>query len=319
MPLGDTRLLADRASVKEYSLQIEKTAACRCLTFEPLSKHTSWRVGGPAALYVYPNDADSVGVLLRFLREEGIPSFVIGYGTNLLPADEGFGGCVIDLGNACRKLEMTDDEMIAGAGIWLHDAVKAASESGLQGMEKLAGIPGGVGGGLSMNCGAFGSAISDHLRVVTVLDEVGERAVLPKPEVNFQYRSAPGLVNKILLEARFKMSKEPPAEVVAEMEATIRERFRRNVMTLPSAGSVFKNPTGFFAAKLVESVGSKGMAEGGVEISRLHANFIVNARGGTAGDILRLIRRVRALVRERHGLNLELEVRTLGFEDDPNA
>ena len=295
--------------------ELRTAVRCRCLTMEMLSKHTSWRVGGPAALFVYPDDADALSGLLQFCRERTLPHFVIGYGTNLLAHDRGWAGCVIDLANACRNLTVEGDVLRVGGGVWLNDVVKAAAEAGLQGMEKLAGIPGGLGGGMSMNCGAFGSAISDYLVNVEVAESDGARHKISKEEVDFQYRRAPGLVGRVVLGAEFRMPVAPREEIEQAIEATIQERFRRNVMTLPSAGSVFKNPPGLYAAKLIESVGGKGTQVGGVEVSTLHANFIVNARGGTAADIAELIRRIRRLVWEKHNVRLDLEVRTLGFDD----
>ena len=315
MTAAGQAVAADDRFWEELALRLPSALKCRCLTKEPLAKHTSWRVGGPAALYVYPDDENAVSALLQFCRENMLPHFIIGYGTNLLAHDRGWTGCVIDLANACRTLKIEGDTVKAGAGVWLNDLVKTTAESGLQGMEKLAGIPGGLGGGLSMNCGAFGGAISDCLTSVKVSEPDGTRRTLGRDEVGFQYRRAPGLVGRVVLGAGFQMPAAPRAEVVQAMEATIQERYRRNVMTLPSAGSVFKNPPGNFAAKLIEAVGAKGTRLGGAEVSTLHANFIVNARGGTAADIAGLVRHVRQQVWLKHNIRLELEVRTLGFDD----
>lgn len=310
------REFRDPGLVEETARLIRRQVPGRCLTFEPLSRHTSWRVGGPASLFVYPSSPEAVAALVQICRERALPWFVIGYGTNLLAADAGFAGCVINLNEGCRKLQVKEDTLVAGGGVWLNDVVTQAASAGLQGMEKLAGIPGGLGGGLSMNCGAFGGAISDHLIELTVVEPDG-RLVRTGPEgIGFAYRAAPGLVGKVVVEATFRMPSASPEEIRRAGEATITERFRRNVMTLPSAGSVFKNPPGMKAAQLIDSAGCKGMTVGGVEVSRLHANFIVNARGGTAADIAALIRMVRQRVKDAHGVELQLEVRTLGVSED---
>lgn len=310
--------LADNRLVRELAFEIGREVEGRCIIDEPLAKHTSWRIGGPARLYVYPASPAALSALIQFCRAKGLPTFTIGYGTNLLVADEGFAGCVMDLVEAARGISVKGNQLRAGGGAWLGEVVRLAAEHGLGGMEKLAGIPGGVGGGLSMNAGAFGMAVSDHLTELDVVTADGEQLTISEADVGFSYRSAPGLVGKSVFEARFQLPPARKEEIIRAVEETITERFRRNVMTLPSAGSVFKNPPGVFAATLIEAVGGKGLGLGGVEVSKLHANFIVNARGGTANDILKLIRRLRRLVRDRFDLTLELEVRTLGFEGGPD-
>lgn len=307
--LADIDLTAKLA--EEMALAFEG----RLLIDEVLSKHTSWRVGGPARFYAYPKTVESLAAVYQFCASKRLRVFTIGYGTNLLASDDGFAGCVIDLVEGAQTLKVNGDELTAGGGVWLGDAVRIAAEHGLGGMEKLAGIPGGVGGGASMNAGAFGMAISDHLVEVQVVSWDGKIRCMSKSDVGFGYRSAPGLVGQTVYQARFQLLHQKKSEVIRAVEDTITERFRRHVMTLPSAGSVFKNPSGGFSAKMVEAIGGKGMSEGGVEVSSNHANFIVNARGGTAGDVIRLIRRIRGKVREQFGVTLELEVRTLGFEE----
>lgn len=282
---------------------------------EPMSKHTSLRVGGPALVYLYPNHYSDLSTAIQIAQELELQLFIIGYGTNLLVSDEGFPGMVIDLNDCCREITFQGNEVEVGSGVWLGDLVRLSAEKGLSGLEKLAGIPGGVGGALAMNAGAFGSSISQQLIKAKVMDYKGNVFDLSPIQINFGYRSAPGFANLIILKGHFVLNSTSPRQAIEEVEATITERFRRNVMTLPSAGSVFKNPPGHFAAKLIESVGGKGMREGGVEISSLHSNFILNTRGGTAQDIVRLIQRIRQLVWKAYGVNLQLEIKTLGFKE----
>jgi len=311
--MADTRTHIGSLPIPDIISALQAVGNITCIEGESLDKHTSLRVGGPAALYIYPNEIQGLQSAVQYLLKNKLEWFVIGYGTNLLVSDDGYDGVVIDLKRLVREVSFEGTEVTVSAGVWMNDVIRSAAGRGLSGWGKLAGIPGSLGGWLYMNAGAFRSSISEHLESVTVLDRQGNLLTLTKDEVGFGYRSAPALSDKIILSARFVLLSESPQNAIAEVEATIQERYRRNVMTLPSAGSVFKNPEGKFAAQLIESIGGKGMREGGVEISPNHANFIVNERGGNAGDIIRLISKVRQLVRERHGVELTLEVRTIGF------
>ncbi|MFC2150493.1 UDP-N-acetylmuramate dehydrogenase [Calditrichota bacterium] len=306
--------LDDNRLVTELYEGMKQETGCRIKLDEPLSRHTAFRVGGPARFYAWPKNEFELGGLVQFCNQNEIRTFLIGYGTNLLVSDNGYAGCIIDLSDGFRDYKIQGTHVRTGSGAWLSDVVKAVAAQGLSGMENLAGIPGGVGGGLSMNCGAFRGSISDHLLSVEVMNYEGEAYEMLPKEICFAYRQAPGLSDKIVLFAEFDLSLSNVKEVLAATEETITERFRRNVMTLPSAGSVFKNPEGNFSAKLIESVGGKGMSYGGAEVSQLHANFIVNARGGTAADIVTLIEMVRDKVYKEHEILLEMEVRRLGFD-----
>lgn len=301
--------------IDELVSEIRREVDGRCITRELLLKHTSLRVGGPAAIYVYPAGITSLSTLLQLCRTREIEVLLIGYGTNLLVCDDGFNGCVIDLTTAFADVEVENNRIRTGSGVWLNDVVKLSADNGLAGLEKLAGIPGSVGGGMSMNCGAFGSYISDFLTELEVMESGGEIRTLMKPEVEFGYRRAPGLVDRIVLRADFQLEKEEPDLVNSRIDETIAERFKRNVMTLPSAGSVFRNPEGHFAAQLLEAVGAKGMKIGGAEVSSEHANVIVNKRACSAADIYGLISKLRELVYKQFDLELELELRTVGFDE----
>ncbi len=313
--LLERRELADERLVDKIAADISCNVNGRCLKNEPLSNHTSFKVGGPASLYVYPADKEALAALLKLCRSRSLDVLIIGYGSNLLVSDDGFPGCVIDLVDAFREVRKDDDSIVAGAGALLNDVVQLTADYGFTGLEGLAGIPGGVGGGMSMNCGAFGVHISDHLVELEVMDFQGTVKNLLKSDIEFGYRSALGLAGQIVLRAVFQPGKDKPASIRKKIEETIAERHRRNVMSLPSAGSVFRNPSGHFAAQLLESVGAKGMRVGGAEVSSHHANFIINTRGGSAGDIVELIGRLRGIVHERYGIDLKLELRTVGFDN----
>ncbi|MFH0765952.1 MAG: UDP-N-acetylmuramate dehydrogenase [Calditrichota bacterium] len=327
MPLSQ-RELASAELTGELYQRLRSNIQGRLLQDEPLSAHTSFRVGGPAKFYAFPATTDEIGTLLNLCQELQLDYFIIGYGTNLLVSDEGFAGCVIDLAEACRILTIGSDDfsrhrrlksslppiICAGAGVEGGDVVRQAAAAGLAGLEKLAGIPGGIGGWVQMNAGAFRTTVSDHLIDLEIMEKDGSLRRISRAEAGFAYRASPGLNDKIILSAQFELEKAPAMDVLREVEATIAERHKRGIMTMPSAGSVFKNPTGHFAARLLEAVGAKGMREGGVEVSSSHANFIVNIRGGTAADIIRLIDRLRELVRFQFNVELELELKTLGFD-----
>ena len=301
--------------INRLAQQIKAEADVRCLINEPMEKHTSFCVGGPAALYIYPTSVQDLTIVLQFCREHQLEKFLIGCGTNLLVSDDGFDGCVIDLAEVsiCCGMNINGDVLTVGSAVCLNEAVRYSAEHGLGGWSKLAGIPGGIGGGLRMNAGAFRSYISDYVVDVDVMDWNGNIRTMMKDEIGFTYRNAADLADRIVLSARFQLPFIGRNKAVETVEATIVERFCRNVMLLPSAGSVFKNPHGEFAARLIESVGGKGIKVGGVEVSTHHANFIVNNDGGNAADIIRLIEKIREMVYDRYRIRLELEIRTLGF------
>ncbi len=310
---------ADRGSLEKAAAEICAEVQGRCLLSEPLSRHTSFGVGGPAAIYVYPADKAALSKLLMLCHDRSLAVLIIGYGNNLLVSDDGFAGCVVDLSSALNGMAVEGNRLTAGAGVMLNDVIRCTADHGLTGMERLAGIPGGVGGGMSMNCGAFGAHISDHLAELEVMNPNGEFMTLAGSGIEFGYRSAPGLADKVVLQAVFQLDGDRMDNVNRLIDETVAERRRRNVMTLPSAGSTFKNPRGFSAARLLEQVGAKGMRMGGVEVSPLHANFIVNSGGGTAEDIVALISKLREKVYKRFNIDLKLELRAVGFDYEIDA
>jgi UDP-N-acetylmuramate dehydrogenase len=191
--------------------------------------------------------------------------------------------------------------------------VRFTAETGYAGLASLAGIPGSIGGWMKMNAGAFRHTISEVTESVDVMSLDGTISTLKKEDINFAYRKSPGLKGKIVTGAKLRLIKGDRDEIMAEAEATIATRYERNVMTLPSAGSIFKNPQGYFAAKLIESLGFKGVKSGNVQVSELHANFIVNSGGGNATDVKNLINTIRGKVKTKYGVELETEVRMLGW------
>ncbi len=293
--------------------EINKAVKGRLILNESMANHTSLRVGGDAKYYHYPQSHEDVSKLLKFCSENGIEVYIIGYGTNMLISDDGFDGCIIDLAVACRELERNGDEFRVGAGVWGGDLVRFSVESGYAGLASLAGIPGGIGGWMKMNAGAFRHTISEVTLSVDAMNSDGSISTLEADEINFAYRKSPGLKDKIVIGAKLLLTKSVKSEISTEVNRTIATRYARNVMTLPSAGSIFKNPQGYFAAKLIESLGFKGKKSGNVHVSTRHANFIVNDGGGCAGEVKELIDFIRDKVKLEFDVELETEVKMLGW------
>lgn len=278
---------------------------------EPMSRHTSWRVGGPAEVFFTPKDADD---LARFIRglDADTPVLWIGLGSNLLVRDGGIRGAVIDTHGVFAELErLGDEEVYCGSGVACARLAKQCVKWGLGPAEFFAGIPGTLGGALAMNAGAFGGETWNHVISVATLDRQGVRRERPASDYSVGYRHVQGPADEWFLGARLRF--EPRPDVSSE---DIRVLLARRKASQPigewSCGSVFTNPPGDHAARLIESCGLKGFRIGGARVSEMHANFIVNDGTATATDIERLIAHVMRTVKERHGIELKPEVRIVG-------
>ncbi len=281
---------------------------------ESLSKFTTFRVGGPADIYIEPATEEEICKLVSYFTKQNFPYIVLGNGSNVLISDEGIRGAVINLERSFSYVEIHGDTVTAGAGILLSRFVEQCVQHGLQGVEMLAGIPGTLGGALLVNAGAYGSEISDHLVDIKVVKN-GKIAVLPREEGEFAYRSS-ALQKVIILEGRFRFSSADPGVLRERRKELLLKRNLSQPTNMPSAGSVFKNPSGDFAARLIESCGLKGVREGGAVVSEKHANFIVNVGGATARDILTLVRKVQSTVFEQTGVFLQPEIQFIGFPEE---
>ncbi len=288
------------------------------ITFdEPLSAHTSLRIGGPVDIMAFPEDPLSVKRVLEVVEKEGFPFFVLGAGTNLLVADGRIEGIALSL-EALRSIEPTRESndrhavLFAGSGVPLAMLVNLARKNGYTGLEALTGIPGTVGGAVLMNAGSFGSEMKDLIVSVAVMNGQGEIEILDKESMNFSYRSANLPAGSIVLSANIKLGKDNPDEV----DRRTKEFLRRKKTTQPlgemSAGCVFKNPEGDSAGRLIEDARCKGMRIGDVEVSPLHANYFINKGGATCSHFLELMDVVRARVKEGCGIDLEPEVKIVG-------
>ena len=278
---------------------------------EPMSRHTSWRAGGPAELFFSPSSVEDLQVFLRELDAE-IPIFWLGVGSNLLVRDGGIRGVVISATGILKNLERIETYLVrAGSGVPCTQLARQCIRWGLGPSEFFAGIPGTVGGALTMNAGAHGGETWERVESVRTIDRTGEIHQRSPAEYSVGYRSVTGPTNEWFLEATFRF--EPG--VTASMEA-MKEMLERRKATqplgLPSCGSVFRNPPGDHAARLIEAAGLKGYRIGGAEVSPKHANFIINTGNATATDIEELIEHVRQTVIEQHGVELRHEVRIVG-------
>jgi len=285
---------------------------------EPMSNHTSLRIGGPADVFVMPQNLLSLKNMHAHLKRSQIPFFPLGGGTNILVRDGGIDGVVISF-RSFKKIEVLSDDntyvdVFVEVGTLLQRLVNFSRENGYAGLEGLAGIPGSVGGAICGNAGAFGYEMKDVLTSVVIMDAKGVIERFKAEEIDFGYRSSSILPDELLLSAEIKLKKDTKEEVSAKTENFLRMKREKQPLWEPSAGSVFKNPPGLFAGKLIDEAGFKGMRIGDVEVSSIHANFFVNKGRATASDFIRLMEKVAHKVKERFGVMLELEIKIVGRE-----
>ncbi|MGI6129604.1 MAG: UDP-N-acetylmuramate dehydrogenase [bacterium] len=276
----------------------------------PLKNHTSYKIGGPARFFCEPISVAEVKSALDFANAQGLEVYVLGSGTNVLVSDEGVNGLVLKIGRNFGYLSIEDATVRVGAGLPLDHLIGSLADEGWGGFEKLAGIPGSVGGGLFMNAGAYGVTLGDFVRESMVIDHYGVlRRILPK-EHQFSYRTSV-FQHKELIVLETLLSVTPrPREQVVQTIAESKEK-RRRLPLLPSCGSTFRNPAGTYAGKVIEELGLKGTQIGQAQISTTHANFIVNLGGATAEDVYGLIKLIKKEAAAR-GITMETEVRLWG-------
>ena len=279
---------------------------------EPMSRHTTFRVGGPADALFLPESEEQLMQALSVANAAKVPAVVIGNGSNLVVRDGGIRGLVIVLGEGMAAIVRTGNTLEAWAGASLARVAAYAQASGLAGLEFASGIPGTLGGGCAMNAGAYGGQLCDVLIDARVLTD-GEARVMTVDELQMGYRtSLPLRTGGIVISARFVLTPDDPAAIAERMRELNARRRDKQPLNYPSAGSTFKRPEGHFAGALIEQAGLKGRRVGGAQVSEKHAGFIVNTGGATASDILALIGIVQDAVEARSGIRLETEVRVLG-------
>ncbi len=280
--------------------------------YEPLSKHTTLRVGGPAQFWVEPRTEKAFAELIRFCRDENLPLFVMGRGSNLLVRDGGVSGVVVHpSGGDFDKIEINGAEITAGVGAKLKEVAYAGKAAGIGGMEWMEGIPGAVGGGLRMNAGAMGAQTFENVLRVRYLDANGEAHTKSRDELEVHYRNFPLLEKNFAVSAVFRGQPAPLEEIVRKLEAS-QEKRRTSQPAAKSAGCIFKNPDSCPAGKLVDELGLKNSRVGKARVSEVHGNFIVNDGGATAAEMLELIEKIKATALAKRGIELETEVQIVG-------
>ena len=286
------------------------------MTFdEPLAKHTTFGIGGPADCMVFPETREELSKLLKYAYQKKISAIFIGSGSNILVWDKGFDGIVISLKKSFKNLTIKrNSQIIVEAGVMLGTMVKQAMAAEIGGLESLIGVPGTVGGALIMNAGAFGSEISKCFEEAKTMTIEGDTKSYKKGEIEFSYRHSTFPKNEILLEATFQCKRGKPAEILKDRKVASDGRKSNQPLKFRSAGSIFKNPSDSLAAGyLIDKTGLKGTERGGAAISEKHANFIVNMGDATAADVLYLIKLAKKYVAKKFHINLELEVKLIGF------
>lgn len=283
------------------------------LLAEPMTKHTSFHIGGPAELMAQPQSEAELQSLLLKAAEAAVPVTLVGNGSNLLVRDKGIRGLVIKLGSMLRDIKVSGNVLTFGSGVSLAQASKKAAELGLSGMEFAVGIPGSIGGAVYMNAGAYDGEMSKVVKSVRVMDAAGEVSELSAGELDFGYRhSALQGSGKIVTSVTVELSAGDKQAIAEKMADFSNRRITKQPLELPSAGSMFKRPPGYFAGTLIDQTGLKGYTVGGAQVSTKHAGFVVNIGGATAADVLQLISDVQAKVFAAHGVKLEPEVLVLG-------
>lgn len=285
----------------------------RVFTGEAMSRHTTFKIGGPADYFLMPDKDTDVGRIVKICKESAIPYFILGNGSNLLVGDGGYRGAVIQIYKNMSAVTVEGTKITVQAGALLSSVAAAAKNAALTGFEFAGGIPGTMGGAVVMNAGAYGGEMKDVLTEVTVMDEEGEIVTLPADKLKLGYRtSIIKTAGYIVLEAKLQL-KEGNPEVIRETmkDLTIR-RTTKQPLEYPSAGSTFKRPEGYFAGKLIMDSGLAGYQVGGAQVSEKHCGFVINAGGATARDVRTLMDNVRDIVYKKYGVTLEPEVKFLG-------
>lgn len=283
---------------------------------EPMKNHTSFKIGGPAAALCAPKDRQQLRELVGFVQREGVDSWYIGNGSNLLVSDKGLNGVAILLDSGFDgEIEVDGTVLLAPAGKKLSAVCAAACAAGLTGLEFAYGIPGSVGGAVYMNAGAYGGEMKDRLLWVEYLAPTGEIVRLEQEQLSLSYRHSrfmeEGMQGSCIVRAAFRLQRGEKAAIQSEMDRILNQRRQKQPLEYPSAGSTFKRPQGAFAAQLIDKCGLKGFTVGGAQVSEKHAGFVINTGKATCADVLELTRQVRECVQEKTGYLLELEVRQL--------
>lgn len=284
---------------------------CEYAENEPMSRHTTFKIGGAARLVVYPENEEQISAIVQCAKENNIRLITVGNGSNLLVADEGIDACVMILDEHFAQIKLIGDDIIyASAGAMLIKACRFALENGLSGLEFAYGIPGSCGGGAFMNAGAYGGEMKDVLFKCSHIDKNGNAGFLEGDELKLGYRHSAYYENGCIITGLYmKMNKGDRAQIKAKMEDLISRRRAKQPLEYPSAGSTFKRPEGYFAGALIEECNLKGKSVGGAQVSEKHAGFVINKGGASCRDVLELCKLCSDTVEKEKGVKLEMEIR----------
>ena len=280
---------------------------------ETMAGHTTFRVGGPADCFVKIENENQLIAVLTWLKQREIPYYVLGNGSNLLVSDAGFRGVILQIADKMNRIEVIGEEIIADAGVTMSRVARTAWEHGLEGLEFASGIPGTIGGGVTMNAGAYGGEMCQVVAAVRVVDDKGQVLEIPVDEMAFGYRTSVIKSNPyVVTSVRFKLQAGDKDQIKARMDDFAARRRDKQPLEYPSAGSTFKRPEGHFAGKLIMDAGLAGMQIGGAQVSEKHCGFVINTGDATSADVRTLIGQVQEKVKGQFGVDLEPEVIYLG-------
>jgi len=301
--------------IKNIINKINSKTSSLCLIDEPLKKHTTYGIGGPAELMIFPKDKKDLINAIKIINENKMQLTILGSGSNVLISDNGIKGAVISLKNTLKNIEVNGTNLYAECGAMLGKIVKLAVKNNLIGLENLNGVPGTLGGALIMNAGAWGGEISENLVSVEFISSKNELKKLLKEEINFSYRKSSFDKDDILLSADFNLRKAKQDIINENFVKAQTGRKDSQPLNKRSAGSLFKNPKDNSAGKLIDEAGLKGYSIGDAKISDKHANFFINNGKASSDDMLKLIKKAHNTVKEQFSIKLELEVKLMGFEE----
>ncbi|MFB0526508.1 MAG: UDP-N-acetylmuramate dehydrogenase [bacterium] len=294
---------------------LQKLAGNRVRVNEPLSKHTSLRIGGPARYFLELRNIEELTNVIEFSQKENLSSFILGEGTNVLFSDKGFSGLVIRLKGDFEKFSIEGNQVTAGAGVKLNNLVEKLAKKGLAGLEFVSGIPGSLGGAIVTNAGTKMGWIGDVVREIKIFSG-GKVQILKKEKIDFSYRHCELPDKAIVLEVKLGLKNGKKTDIINTIKKSLKERKKNQPVSTVNAGCVFKNPETCEAGKLIETAGLKGARLGDAEVSKKHANFIINCGRAKAKDVYDLIEKVRETVKEKLDIDLELELITVGEMDE---
>ena len=296
--------------------EINNETASLCLMNESLKKHTTYGIGGPADLMIFPKSKQDLIKVIEIINENKIQLTILGSGSNVLVSDNGIRGAVISLKNSLKQIEVDDNILYAECGTMLGKIVKHAVKNNLIGLENLNGVPGTLGGALIMNAGAWGGEISENLIHVEVINSKSEIQKIQKKDLNFSYRQSSFNKDDILLSAKFNLKKADKDIIKENFIEAQSGRKKSQPLNKRSAGSLFKNPKNNSAGKLLDEAGLKGFSIGDAKISEKHANFFINDGDASSKDMIMLIKKAHKEVKDKFNVNLSLEVKLMGFNED---